>query len=71
MKKIIQVTIAILNAITGMATVCGGFWVSGFNFTERGPTAVTCYVFSVAVGFTLFCATMGGFALDAIHEKKD
>ena len=34
----------IVFAITLPLSICFAFWVSGFNFDERGDVAVVCFI---------------------------
>lgn len=56
--EIFRIVISTLIAGFCMACVPIGFWLSGFNFDARGPTAVTCFLTTLITGPIAFAASM-------------
>lgn len=46
-----------LIAVASMALVIAGYWLSGWDFNERGQKALECFLMALVVG-----AFMGGMA---------
>ena len=47
----------IIVGIITAAIIPGGFWIFGFNFNERGPVALGCYIASLCfAAFAIACS---------------
>jgi len=47
-----RVFTSLIYALLAVAVVCGGYWVAGFDFNQRNPQALACYLCSViATGY--------------------
>ena len=45
----------IVGAAIVVTIITSAFWLSGFNFNERGPVAVSCFTFTVMGAVWGFC----------------
>lgn len=45
-------------AIAVMTFVLAAFWMAGFDFDERGPAALLCFVTTVSSGLLCFSLSM-------------
>lgn len=64
----------VIGMAFGAGIICGGFWVNGFDFDERGDTAGWCYIVSVIVGLIsggVFAATFGTPVKDNEAGRSD
>jgi hypothetical protein len=53
-----KVFTSFIYASLAVAVVCGGYWVAGFDFNQRNPLALACYVCSVIAAGYVFAMSM-------------